>query len=182
MFCKYCGKDINPSAFCKYCGRALDPASTDLSSASLGKPEASFDPIPTGSLPSIALCPFCKEEIRPGAVKCKHCNSDLSSDAVTPQRSARIREELRKYKTIVTMRCLECGYEGPMGLIKQIKPLHQQKWLFFLVLFGIGIPLYIFSYVFGKPLRNVVTCPSCRKTLTSQNTPTENSVFFFVRR
>lgn len=25
------------------------------------------------------LCPFCKEEIQDGAIKCKHCNSILSS-------------------------------------------------------------------------------------------------------
>lgn len=27
----------------------------------------------------VALCPFCKEEIRAGAIKCKHCNSTLTS-------------------------------------------------------------------------------------------------------
>ncbi|MEW6051986.1 MAG: hypothetical protein AB1644_13110 [Candidatus Zixiibacteriota bacterium] len=27
---------------------------------------------------STAICPFCKEPINAGAVKCKHCQSDLS--------------------------------------------------------------------------------------------------------
>lgn len=30
------------------------------------------------------LCPFCKEEIREGAILCKHCKSDLAQAPVNP--------------------------------------------------------------------------------------------------
>jgi phage shock protein PspC (stress-responsive transcriptional regulator) len=34
-------------------------------------------------------CPFCSEEIRAGAVKCKHCRSFLSEEAARPKRLTR---------------------------------------------------------------------------------------------
>ena len=184
MFCKYCGQKIQPSRFCAHCGRSLIPADQQVRLAIANSPrnnsaDGNKEVISTDQR---NVCPFCKEEIRPGAIKCKHCSSDLSTRTATPQTDGRIREELRKYRSVVSMQCLECGYEGPMGLVRQIKPLWQQRWLLFLILFGIGIPLFIFSYVFGKPLRNVVVCPACRRTLVSQNAPAENSVFFLVGR
>ena len=36
----------------------------------------------------LTLCPFCKEAIKPDAVKCKHCHSDLSKSA-TPEPNER---------------------------------------------------------------------------------------------
>ena len=31
--------------------------------------------------PETTLCPFCKEDIRVGAIKCKHCGSMLEAPA-----------------------------------------------------------------------------------------------------
>ncbi|HPI32197.1 MAG TPA: hypothetical protein PLR32_02700, partial [candidate division Zixibacteria bacterium] len=39
----------------------------------------------------VTRCPFCKETILEGAVKCKHCHSELSAPpAARPKRLARL--------------------------------------------------------------------------------------------
>jgi hypothetical protein len=126
-------------------------------------------------------CRFCKEQIIPGAIKCKHCGSDLSVPAETDDaKRRRINNVLRGYRNRVECHCLECGYEGLMGLIKQIKPLCQQGWLLLLVFCGIGIPLFLCSLLFGKPPRNIIQCPACLKTLTQ--TGSKQQVFMVFGR
>jgi zinc-ribbon domain len=178
MFCRSCGKQINPSKFCKYCGQAVvlpdQPAPREFGGASINGMG------PSTQIADVAECPYCKEEIKPGAVKCKHCGSDLSSRALSPQMDARIREELRKHRYVISLKCLECGYTGPMGLIKQNKPLYQRGWVQgfsrFVPLVGAAFDV---SYYRGKAVQSIVQCPSCRKTLHTQNPPVEKSIVMF---
>jgi hypothetical protein len=178
MFCRHCGKQINPKRFCKYCGNAIVlPAQ-----ASTANDQALAESPSGDSLTGAAVCPYCREEIKPGAIKCKHCGSDLKTRALTPQMDARIRDELRRYQYVISLRCMECGYSGPMGLVKQNKPLYQRRGLQYLYFSGFrSLPLlgavFEASFFRGKPVQNVVSCPSCRKTLVTQNPPAEKSLF-----
>jgi hypothetical protein len=92
MFCKYCGKPINPSPFCKHCGRAVVSTSQNTPATDLDPTPVAVadDPIPIDSSTQVTICPFCKEEIRVGAIKCKHCGSDLSSHTAARQTHAQI--------------------------------------------------------------------------------------------
>lgn len=50
-------------------------------------------------------CPFCKEEIKVGAIKCKHCGTELDSVAIHNQKSAKKLKEkdiFNKYDVKIT--------------------------------------------------------------------------------
>jgi len=127
--CPSCREPRTPDAtFCTSCGVRFGDAGTSAA-------------VPPGN---VTLCPFCKEEIRGGAIKCKHCNTVLSERVQTPQANfmsdPSIREELRKYKQEITLQCRECGYYGPMGIVKKVKPLWARWYILIpICLTGIGL-------------------------------------------
>lgn len=73
-------------------------------------------------------CPFCKEEIQEGAIKCKHCGSMLSSQevfqtAATPTTAGKV---------------IYTDYS-------QV-PFHRKNW--FAILVGLFLPLGCFALLF----------------------------------
>jgi hypothetical protein len=179
MFCTRCGQRTGSSKFCTQCGAALDarahpgsappPDPPARSSAPLSKADAS-DSAPATTIP----CPICKEDIRFGALKCKHCDSDLTHRVQTPDRNLvvdpRIRDELRKYKEEITLQCRECGYFGPMGIVKQITPWWNRWFIWIpLCIAGVGfVALAILGICGALASRYKVVCPACRRTLVQK--------------
>ena len=182
MFCTKCGvqRVSDAAPFCTHCGSPVVMASTPTSAQTPGA-LASVDQRPLVTVAEgVTLCPFCKEEIRFGAITCKHCNSILnvqdavvSAPASTPTPD-QIRAELRRYDTLTTMTCLECGYSGSMGVVGVIKgkaPWFLSWWVLIpLLLTGVGtIPALL---AFGGRAMSIIStqrtkalCPVCKKTL-----------------
>jgi hypothetical protein len=119
------------------------------------------------------ICPLCKEEVMDGAVKCKHCKSminEVVQEAQVGHKSvipAEIRQELKKYDEILTLSCLECGYEGQMGVIGTEIPWYLTWWVLIpLFLTGVGvIPAVGLGIWRSVETRHKVVCPSCKNVL-----------------
>ena len=82
MFCTNCGvqRVSDTAPFCTHCGAPAIKAPAQISVQANGGAPALVDQPPAAPVAEqIALCPFCKEEIRIGAIKCKHCNSILNT-------------------------------------------------------------------------------------------------------
>ena len=62
--------------FCNNCGAELVPG--------IVRCTACNSPVPALPVPAAATCPYCREEILAGAVKCKHCGEFLTR--VQPKR------------------------------------------------------------------------------------------------
>lgn len=68
------------------------------------------------------ICPYCKEEIKTGAVKCKHCHSSLrettpSHKGVCPYCKEKIQDDAIKCKhckssLVESMSAADCGCKG----------------------------------------------------------------------
>lgn len=76
-------------------------------------------------------CPFCKETIQDGAIKCKHCDSMLTQAAVNPAPSMPLSSASMK----VAMR------NPKTGEIKEIKI--GWSWILFLFSGFFGLPLFL---------------------------------------
>lgn len=115
------------------------------------------------------LCQFCKEEISDDAIKCKHCKSLVNEQGGDKQTglSSEIREELKKYQELIQLLCLECGYEGQMGVLKKVTPWYLTWWVLVPVfLTGIGtIPAILMGIWSSMATRHRVVCPSCKVEL-----------------
>jgi hypothetical protein len=133
------------------------------------------------------LCPLCKEDIKDGAMKCKHCGSMISggeslatlskpSEISIEKIPQEIRDDLKNYPNHQNVSCLECGYSGIMGIVKSIPPWWA-SWptiLIFILCFAIiaplrwGIalsPVLILTRIFGWSNKIYVSCPKCKKVL-----------------
>jgi hypothetical protein len=80
---------------------------------------------------------------------------------------ADIRDELKKYKEHRNLTCLECGYTGLMGIVKEVRPWYCATWLIILLaLSGIGwIPLLIIMLGRAAATKALVNCPNCHRNL-----------------
>lgn len=123
-------------------------------------------------------CPYCMEEIQDGAIKCRHCKSILTDFAAAQNASTNspipieIRQELKNYDEFIFLLCLECGYEGQMGVIKKEIPWYLTWWVLLpILLTGIGtIPAILLGVWRGFSTRHRVVCPSCKNTLLQNKT------------
>ena len=129
-------------------------------------------------------CPTCGAEAVTGASFCAGCGSSLvnsvtpSADSPPQPSDARVAVQahtpdqdilanLRGYKEHVNILCLECGYEGRMGVIRTQVPLIYNAWIWIpLVLTGIGV-LWLILGVLRREQSKVreVQCPCCRRYL-----------------
>ena len=97
----------------------------------------------------------------------------------TVEYSADVLEELRKYESHEEVQlCLECGYSGLMGLVREEIPWFVSWWILipvFLILGGslggygligafiAGVVLQIIRSAYRK---RIVVCPKCKNSLT----------------
>lgn len=58
---------------------------------------------PQEQMPTEAVCPWCLEPARPGAVKCRHCGSLLARAKVCPRCAETVHEDARV--------CRACGHD-----------------------------------------------------------------------
>ena len=124
------------------------------------------------------ICPFCKEEIADGAIKCKHCKSILDDNSVQLNNAEsavtvkdnipdNVRVELRKYDNLTEFSCLECGYSGLMGVVGKHVPWYLTWWVLVpLFMTGIGIiPAIGLGVWRSSSTKLEVVCPSCKNNL-----------------
>lgn len=89
---------------------------------------------------------------------------------IPKQTNPEILKKLRNYKKTEDCFCLECGYDGLMGVQKTIVPWYLSWWVLIPVLLtGIGIIpgiiLGIWRFIAEK---QQLVCPNCNSTLKTQ--------------
>lgn len=88
------------------------------------------------------------------------------------------RHELKAFKTLTTLTCLECGYSGLMGETTVV-PRYLSAWLWLPVVYvicvlfsGSALMSLIIGVVVGVLLvlfhKKFAHCPSCKATLTAR--------------
>ena len=118
-------------------------------------------------------CPYCHEEVKAAAIKCKHCSSDISTvdAAYLPEEK---QAELSESKNKITAKCHSCGYFGEMGVVDIYhSDTAKYSMIFVVVCFIIYSGLFYVSlvatFVVGAILYSVwavyryaeATCPKC---------------------
>ncbi len=146
MFCPACGTAFPESArFCPGCGGSVN-----------GTPNAA------------SSCVRCGTQLPSGASFCKNCGTGQrkSVPATTPSPES-IRAELRRYDKHISLICLECGYNGLMGVVKTTVPWYFSYWVLVpLFLTGIGLlPALILGILAGLSQKCTTVCPACKRTL-----------------
>lgn len=93
-----------------------------------------------------------------------------------------ILENLRPYKQHINRLCLECGYNGMMGVVKVKRPWYTSFWFFILLTVFIFVPIGLIMFgidplwtgialgvIFGLATRNnkqiITLCPNCKKEI-----------------
>ena len=89
---------------------------------------------------------------------------------IPEQTNPEILKKLRNYKKTENCFCLECGYDGLMGIEKQIIPWYLTWWVIIpIILTGIGIIPAIFLGIWrAYSEKKQVVCPNCDSTLITQ--------------
>lgn len=148
--CPYCNELIKIDAKkCKFCKKWIDKIQEDLN--------------------EFKKCPYCFEDIHLNAKKCRYCNSNINN--LTPETSPEMRNNLKHYSEHVEMLCLECGYKGPMGVIKEIKKFDLPWWaVVLLILCGVGwLILLVLGILSGFYVSYLCECPNCGCNIISKN-------------
>lgn len=130
------------------------------------------------------FCYKCGKVIDEGAVYCQYCGACIHQNDSQPSKQEMMRK-LKRFKATEKCTCLECGYEGLMGIV-EIQELPRKQRIGFLVLKIIAIiavfPLLRFvnfaaGLIIGTVIAVVVEkiessyrtkilfCPSCDKEL-----------------
>lgn len=124
-------------------------------------------------------CPMCAEEILEAARKCKHCGEMIITESgvntqtvhLAPGNSDEIRANLRPYSKHISRMCLDCGYEGLMGVTDTRVPWYLTFWIIVPVICtGIGIIPAICLFVW-RDFATVqeVRCPACSAYLIAES-------------
>ena len=129
-------------------------------------------------------CSKCGKELQDSAKFCSYCGANLSSSCQSESQEKKIiANNLKPYTKIKNSLCLECGYSGPMGVIKTIPFSKKQKAFFvciriliILTIFLVIPPLgFIMGFLWGiagaalsrfiesKYERTILFCPSCQQ-------------------
>ena len=84
--------------------------------------------------------------------------------------SQSIRDELKQHDKFITTLCLECGYNGLMGVVKEKIPWYLSWWVLVpLLLTGSGILPVIGLMIWRlESTKTFVVSPSCKKTLVQR--------------
>ena len=145
MFCTQCGTATAGEA--KFCGNCGKPIQGASSSSTLA-----------ASTPQIA-----------------EASVQQSSGNGAKEIPGHILESIKKFEDHQTVTCLECGYNGMMGVKANIVPWYVSWWTISIVIvvFAIfGGAGFVFGLVLGLLrlafVKHLVVCPNCNSELTTK--------------
>jgi Double zinc ribbon len=98
-----------------------------------------------------AICPFCAEEVIDGAIRCKHCRSDLTKECPS------CKEQIRVHAS----KCRRCGADASLKATLPFAPIPGARPTSGVVFFMLALVILFCSLVLGPfgPLL-VVVCTS----------------------
>jgi ribosomal protein S27E len=135
------------------------------------------------------FCSDCGAEANPGASFCGDCGMSLRdphqhfeedphvqtvidspqqrNEPVLGGSDEEVLLNLRRYNQHLNIKCLHCGYEGLMGVIRAQRPWWSKPWLIVaFILSGVGILLLIVLVLGGNQATVFeVQCPNCKRHL-----------------
>lgn len=98
--------------------------------------------------------------------------------------SEEIRSELKKHKRLTQMLCLECGYNGLVGVLKSKPPWYLTNWVLIPLMFLISVIFTVTGGVIGfvaglvvcgflgimaaEATKTIAKCPFCGRTITQK--------------
>jgi hypothetical protein len=138
--------------FCSQCGVPVGSAVEARFCANCGQPFAAPTPPPPPANPSDATAPVLNaQQLLDGRA------------AVDP----RILSSLRGARELRAVRCLECGYNGPMPVLSTRKPWYTSQWVVVPLCFtGVGIVFILGLVALGVFGATTTTrCPNCTVVL-----------------
>ena len=111
----------------------------------------------------------------------QHCFTTLASlkktrpilfTPILPPTAESIRAMLKGYDTLIMLGCLECGYNGKMGVVGKQIPWYLTWWVLVpLICTGIGLIPAIFLGIWRySETRHFAVCPACRRKLLQKHT------------
>jgi zinc-ribbon domain len=147
-FCPGCGAEASPGAsFCAECGLSLLRQSVQMDASRRLEPHRHGEEAPHGLT------------VEDGPQQRNEPALSASDEDVLVN--------LRGYKQHVNIKCLLCGYQGLMGVIRVQRPWWSKPWLIVAFVFsGVGILLLILLVLTGNQATVYeVQCPSCKRHL-----------------
>jgi hypothetical protein len=144
MYCKQCGKQAAPSLkFCSHCGVARPTWIHEYAHQMSTLPYQAHAQTITAIVPTVTSL---------------------------TQEQATIYQRLKAFKEEREVHCRECGYLGPMGVVKAIPPWWNRWFIWIpLALTGIGFFAFLAYCIIGSlNTRHRVVCPQCLRTLDTK--------------
>lgn len=127
-------------------------------------------------------CRSCGSELRDGDIFCSKCGAQQNVENLTKNEDdskEAIVKKLKPYKRLKKCSCLECGYEGLMGVVGLHNPMatYILRIVFYVISFAIlfsilgarlitflifGFSIAIIDLIIGKKR---LFCPSCEREI-----------------
>ena len=92
-------------------------------------------------------CSKCGKELPNEARFCPSCGASCTAETADSQPTQReMMQKLKRFQNLQNGTCLECGYQGLMGVVKEQEFTSQQKTAFFVLrMVAVIVAIYLLS-------------------------------------